>query len=46
MLLTENREEPTESEVEVEALVDPGVWNIEVPGLGKDIQLRPGQEYT
>ena len=45
MVLTENREELIESEAEVEALVDPGVWNMEVPGLAKYIQLRPRQDY-
>ena len=45
MVLTENRKEPIESEAEVEGLLDPQVWNIEVSGLDKDIQLRSGQEY-
>ena len=38
MALTESRKQQTESEVEMEALVDPGVWSIEDPGLAKDIQ--------
>ena len=33
-VLTENREEPTESEAEVDALVDPGVWNSKGSRLG------------
>ena len=43
MVLTENREEPIESEAEVEALVGCGIWNMEIPGLAKDTQLRPRQ---
>ena len=39
MILTENRKGQVESEVEVEDLLDPGMWNSEVPGLAKDIQL-------
>ena len=39
MILTENRKGQVESEVEVEGLLDPGMWNSEVPGLAKDIQL-------
>ena len=38
MVLTENKEELVEYEAEIEDLTDPGVWNIEVPGLAKDIQ--------
>jgi len=38
MALTENRKQQTGSEVEMEALVDPGVWSIEDPGLAEDIQ--------
>ena len=47
MILTENENEQTESTTEIEALVNPEVWNIEVSGLDKDIcpvvsKLRPG----
>ena len=38
MALTESRKQQTESEVEMEALVDPGVWSIKDPGLAEDIQ--------
>lgn len=38
MILTKNRKGQIESEVEIEALVDPGVWSIEDPGLAEDIQ--------
>lgn len=38
MALTESRKQQTESEVEIEASVDPGVWSIEDPGLAEDIQ--------
>ena len=38
MILTENRKGPIESEVEIEDLIGPGMWNIKVPGLVKDVQ--------
>ena len=36
MVLTESEKE--QIEVDMEPLVDPGVWSIDVPGLTKDIQ--------
>lgn len=33
VVLTETSEELTDAAAEVEALVDPGVWNMGVPGL-------------
>ena len=39
MVLTKSKKEQIKSEATIEALVDPGMWNIEVPGLAKDIQL-------
>ena len=39
MILTENRKGQVESEVEIEDLLGPGMWNSEVPGLAKDVQL-------
>ena len=38
MILTENRKGQIESEVEIEGLIGPGMWTIEVPGLAKDVQ--------
>ena len=38
MVLTENRMEQIKSEAKIEALVDPGMWNIEILGLAEDIQ--------
>ena len=38
MILTENRKGQIESEVEIEELIGPGMWNIEVPGLAKEVQ--------
>ena len=38
MVLTKSKKEERKSEAKIEALVDPGMWNIEVPGLAKDIQ--------
>ena len=38
MILTENRKGQIESEVEIEDLIGPGMWNIKVPGLVKDVQ--------
>ena len=38
MILTENRKGQIESEVEIEALIGPGMQNIEVPDLAKDVQ--------
>ena len=48
MVLTESEKEQIEADME--PLVHPGVWSIEIPGLTKDIQpavikLRPRQEY-
>ena len=50
MILTENENKQAESTTEIEALVNPEVWNIEVWVLDKDIwpvviKLRPGWEY-
>ena len=36
--LTEKRKGQLESEVETEDLIGPGMWNIEVPGLAKEVQ--------
>ena len=36
MILTENRKGQIESEVEIEALIGPGMQNIEVPDLAKE----------
>jgi len=38
MILTENRKRQIESEVEIEDFIGPGMWNIEVPGLAKEVQ--------
>ena len=38
MVLTKSKKERIKSEAKIETLVDPGMWNIEVPGLAKDIQ--------
>ena len=38
MILTENRKGQIESEVEIEDLIGPGMWNIRVPGPVKDVQ--------
>ena len=38
MILTENRKGQIESEVEIEDLIGPGMWNIEVPGLAKEVE--------
>ena len=38
MILTKNRKGQIESEVEIEALIGPGMQNIEVPDLAKDVQ--------
>ena len=51
MILTENENKQAESTTEIEALVNPEVWNIEVWVLDKDIwpvvtRLRPGWEYA
>ena len=36
MIFTESGKEQNESEAEIEALVNPGVWNIKVLVLAKD----------
>ena len=50
MILTENRKGQVESEVEIEDLLGSGMWNSEVPGLAKDVQLmvtiRDSQEIA
>ena len=38
MILTENTKGQIESEVEIEDLIGPGMWNIKAPGLVKDVQ--------
>ena len=38
MILTENRKGQIESEVEIKDLIGPGMRNIEVPGLAKEVQ--------
>ena len=38
MVLTKSKKKQIKSEAKIEALVDPGMWNIEVLGLAKDIQ--------
>ena len=37
-ILTEKRKGQLESEVEIKDLIGPGMWNIEVPGLAKEVQ--------
>ena len=46
MILTESGKEQTKSGAEIEALVDPGVWNTKVPDLVKDIQLAIINTWT
>ena len=38
MVLTKSKKEQIKSEAKIKALVNPGIWNIEVPGLAKYIQ--------
>ena len=43
--LTEKRKGQLESEVETEDLIGPGMWNIEVPGLAKEVQPVVTTQY-